>query len=191
MYVQYVDFDHCNRLEVKRGVKEWRLHVHYSTFCFASPPWGFHSHFSENIVPVLLINDCRGEIFQWRQNRQLGYWCSKLIGLIFDGQSRIHKEGVDHRCRTVDGSQCSLNCTVHPALSFYSSERWHQHKMCLFLSSPQAVIVKLSGYKSDLFNINLGVHSLLAGRRVLVATSPTNAKEDETTTQGRDSMRQK
>ena len=56
--------------------------------------------------------------------------------------------------------------------------------MCLFLSSPQAVIVKLSGYKSDLFNINLGVHGLLAGRGVLIATVPTNTKEDETATQG-------
>ena len=78
---------------------------------------------------------------------------------------------------------------THPIYTTLS-KRWHQHKMCLFLSSPQAVIVKLSGYKSDLFNINLGVHSLLAGRRVLVATSPTNTKEGGTTTQGRDSMRQ-
>jgi len=50
-------------------------------------------------------------------------------------------------------------------------------------STLQAVIVKLSGYKSDLFNINLGVHGLLAGRGVLIATAPTNTKEDETATQ--------
>ena len=50
----------------------------------------------------------------------------------------------------------------------------------LFVSlvSPQAAIVNLSGYKSDLFNLNLGVHNLLAGRSLLRATKPAHTEEE-------------
>ena len=61
-----------------------------------------------------------------------------------------------------------------------------------FLFFPQEAIVNLSGYKSDLFNINVGVHNLLAGRTALMSIVPTSDKDDcNSVTQERGSTGQK